>query len=82
MLKPLCCSLAYFVIALAMPAMSAEPCAELGNELIEVKIVPGKGHAEVPEFFKDQDLMEFIIKQAKEKNNEAVRIQDEVETRL
>ena len=34
---------------------------------IEVKIVPGKGHAEVPEFFRDQDLLEFIIKQAKEK---------------
>jgi len=33
---------------------------------IEVKIVPGKGHAEVPEFFRDQDLLEFIIKQAKE----------------
>ena len=34
---------------------------------IEVKIVPGKGHAEVPEFFRDQDLLEFIFKHAKEK---------------
>ena len=33
---------------------------------IEVKMVPGKGHAEVPEFFRDQDLLEFIFKQAKE----------------
>ena len=34
---------------------------------IEVKMVPGKGHAEVPEFFRDQDLLEFIFKQAKGK---------------
>jgi predicted esterase len=34
---------------------------------IEVKRVPGKGHAEVPEFFRDQDLLEFIFKHAKEK---------------
>jgi len=34
---------------------------------IEVKMVPGKGHAEVTEFFKDQDLLEFIFKQAKGK---------------
>ncbi len=33
---------------------------------IRVKMVPGKGHAEVPEFFKDQDLLDFIIKQTKE----------------
>jgi len=32
---------------------------------IQLKIVPGKGHAEVPEFFKDQDLLEFIINQTK-----------------
>jgi len=36
-----------------------------GGEL-EVKIVTGKGHAEVAEFFRDQDLLEFIFKQAKE----------------
>ena len=33
---------------------------------IEVKMVPGKGHAEVSEFFRDQDLLEFIFKHAKE----------------
>jgi len=33
---------------------------------IEVKMVPGKGHAEVSEFFRDQDLLEFIFKYAKE----------------
>ena len=33
---------------------------------IEVKMGPGKGHAEVPEFFRDQDLLKFIFKQAKE----------------
>jgi len=32
---------------------------------IEVKMVPGKGHAEVSEFFRDQDLLEFIFKHAK-----------------
>lgn len=36
-----------------------------GGEL-EVKIVTGKGHAGVVEFFRDQDLLEFIFKQAKE----------------
>jgi len=37
---------------------------KVGGE-IEVKIVPGKGHAEVPGFFTDQDLLEFIFKQTK-----------------
>jgi pimeloyl-ACP methyl ester carboxylesterase len=32
---------------------------------IEVKIVHGKGHAEVPEFFTDKDLLQFILKQSK-----------------
>jgi hypothetical protein len=36
---------------------------------IEVKMVPGKGHAEVSEFFRDQDLLEFIFKHAKESKN-------------
>lgn len=30
---------------------------------IKVKIVPGKGHAEIPEFFEDQDLLGFIKSQ-------------------
>jgi pimeloyl-ACP methyl ester carboxylesterase len=37
---------------------------------IEVKIIPGKGHAEVPEFFRDQDFLEFIFKQQREDGGE------------
>ena len=32
---------------------------------IEVKIISGKGHAEISEFFTDQDLLKFIFKQTK-----------------
>ncbi len=31
---------------------------------ITVKIVPGKGHAEIPEFFTDQDLIKFVREQS------------------
>lgn len=32
---------------------------------IKVKMIPGKGHAEIPEFFQDNDLLNFILEQAK-----------------
>lgn len=35
------------------------------NGNIKVKIVPGKGHAEIPEFFQDKDLLGFILSQGK-----------------
>jgi pimeloyl-ACP methyl ester carboxylesterase len=38
---------------------------KVGGE-IEVKIVPGQGHAEVRDFFTDQDLIKFIFNQVKE----------------
>ena len=43
-----------------------EAYEQVGGE-IEVKVVPGKGHEVVPEFFHSRELLEFIFEQAGQK---------------
>ncbi|MGL6096752.1 MAG: alpha/beta hydrolase family protein [Fimbriiglobus sp.] len=38
---------------------------EAGGGPITVKLVPGKGHAEIPEFFECKELIAFVLAQAK-----------------
>lgn len=35
---------------------------EAGGGQISVKLIPGKGHEAVPEFFEDRDLLDFMLK--------------------
>jgi pimeloyl-ACP methyl ester carboxylesterase len=45
----------------------AQRYRELGGAC-ELLVVPGKGHAEIPEFFEDHRVVDFLIAQAKAKN--------------
>ena len=38
---------------------------ELLDGKVDLKVIPGKGHAEISEFFTDLDLLEFVFKQTK-----------------
>lgn len=45
-------------------ALIKDACEKAGGN-IQVKVVPGEGHAEVPAFFKDMDLVGFIVEHAR-----------------